>query len=90
VFMYTFTEREKLYRLFEELTGARFTTSYTRIGGVTRDVPGGLARPRERVLRSVPPDSRRGPRAPDPQQDLHGSHRRAWASSPRKMPSRTA
>lgn len=41
VFMYTFTEREKLYTLFEELTGARFTTSYTRIGGVSRDVPEG-------------------------------------------------
>jgi len=41
VFMYTFEEREKLYRLFEELTGARFTTSYTRIGGVARDVPEG-------------------------------------------------
>ena len=40
-FMYTFTEREKLYTLFEELTGARFTTSYTRIGGVARDVPAG-------------------------------------------------
>ena len=37
-FMYCFTEREKLFDLFEELTGARFTTSYTRIGGVTRDV----------------------------------------------------
>jgi len=41
VFLYSFTEREKLYRLFEELTGARFTTSYTRIGGVSRDVPEG-------------------------------------------------
>jgi len=41
VFMYTFTEREKLYKLIEELTGARFTTSYTRIGGVSRDVPEG-------------------------------------------------
>ncbi len=41
VFMYSFTEREKLYKLFEELTGARFTTSYTRIGGVSRDVPAG-------------------------------------------------
>jgi NADH-quinone oxidoreductase subunit D len=40
-FMYTFTEREKLYTLFEELTGARFTTSYTRIGGVARDIPDG-------------------------------------------------
>jgi NADH-quinone oxidoreductase subunit D len=41
VFLYTFGEREKLYRLFEELTGARFTTSYTRIGGLLRDVPPG-------------------------------------------------
>jgi NADH-quinone oxidoreductase subunit D len=41
VFMYSFTEREKLYKLFEELTGARFTTSYSRIGGVSRDVPEG-------------------------------------------------
>jgi len=41
VFLYTFTEREKLYTLFEELTGARFTTSYTRIGGVARDMPEG-------------------------------------------------
>src|SRR6266542_3897727 len=41
VLLYTLEEREKLYKLFEELTGARFTTSYTRIGGVTRDVPAG-------------------------------------------------
>jgi NADH-quinone oxidoreductase subunit D len=41
VFMYSFEEREKLYRLFEELTGARFTTSYARIGGSARDVPEG-------------------------------------------------
>ncbi len=37
VFLYTFTEREKIYNLCEQLTGARFTTSYTRIGGQTRD-----------------------------------------------------
>jgi len=41
VFLYSFTEREKLYKLFEELTGARFTTSYSRIGGLFRDVPEG-------------------------------------------------
>ena len=34
-------QREGLYKLFEELTGARFTTSYTRIGGVSRDLPEG-------------------------------------------------
>lgn len=37
VFLYTFTEREKIYNLCELLTGARFTTNYTRIGGQTRD-----------------------------------------------------
>nr|ANC58255.1 NADH-quinone oxidoreductase subunit D [Candidatus Methylacidiphilum infernorum] len=41
VFLYTFTEREKIYLLIEELTGARFTTSYTRIGGLARDLPPG-------------------------------------------------
>ena len=41
VFMYTFTEREKLYTLMEQLCGARFTTSYTRIGGLARDIPEG-------------------------------------------------
>lgn len=39
VFLYTFTEREKIYNLCELLTGARFTTSYTRVGGQTRDLP---------------------------------------------------
>ena len=41
VFLHTFTEREKIYNLCESLTGARFTTSYTRIGGVSRDLPPG-------------------------------------------------
>ena len=41
VFMYTFTEREKIYNLIEALTGARFTTTYTRIGGLSRDLPSG-------------------------------------------------
>ena len=39
VFLYTFEEREKIYDLCELLTGARFTTSYTRIGGQIRDLP---------------------------------------------------
>jgi len=41
IFLHTFTEREKMYNLFESLTGARFTTSYTRIGGLSRDIPPG-------------------------------------------------
>jgi len=42
VFLYTFTEREKIYNLCEQLTGARFTTSYTRVGGQLRDMPAGF------------------------------------------------
>lgn len=37
VFLYTFRERETLYDLFEEISGARFTVSYMRVGGVARD-----------------------------------------------------
>src|SRR5215210_3717811 len=39
VFLYTFQQREKIYNLIEILTGARFTTSYTRVGGQIRDLP---------------------------------------------------
>ena len=41
VFLLIFTEREKVYNLAESLSGARFTTTYTRIGGVMRDLPPG-------------------------------------------------
>ncbi|MDA0746338.1 MAG: NADH dehydrogenase (quinone) subunit D [bacterium] len=39
VFLYTFEQRERLYNIFEAVTGARLTTSYTRIGGLGWDVP---------------------------------------------------
>src|SRR5438093_5909943 len=39
VFLYTFTEREKLYDLFELFTVARFTTSYTLVCGQILDLP---------------------------------------------------
>jgi NADH-quinone oxidoreductase subunit D len=39
VFLYTFTQREKIYDLCEIISGARFTTSYTRVGGQIRDLP---------------------------------------------------
>lgn len=37
--LWTFIEREKLYDIFEAVTGARLTTSWTRIGGIFKDVP---------------------------------------------------
>ncbi|MFQ5877341.1 MAG: NADH dehydrogenase (quinone) subunit D [Acidobacteriota bacterium] len=41
VFFHTFREREAIYNLIESLTGARLTTSYTRVGGLVRDLPEG-------------------------------------------------
>ncbi|HET7233161.1 MAG TPA: NADH dehydrogenase (quinone) subunit D [Longimicrobium sp.] len=41
VFLYTFQQREKIYDLHERFTGARITTSSTRIGGMMADLPAG-------------------------------------------------
>lgn len=41
-FLWFFREREKIYTLIEHLSGARFTTSYTRVGGVAADMPEGF------------------------------------------------
>ena len=38
VFFHTFKDREWHYDLVEDLTGARMTTSFTRVGGVLHDV----------------------------------------------------
>jgi len=37
-FLYAFYQRERLYDIFETLCGARFTNSYTRVGGVMHDI----------------------------------------------------
>lgn len=55
VFLYTFTEREKINNLIEQLTGARFTTSYTRVGGQTHDLPEGYLDTVREFLRTFKP-----------------------------------
>ncbi len=55
VFLYTFTEREKIYNLCEQISGARFTTSYTRIGGMTRDLPDAFFPMVRKFLEEFPP-----------------------------------
>ncbi len=47
-FLYGFNAREAIYDLFEAICGHRFTTSYTRVGGLMQDMPPGWA---ERVKR---------------------------------------
>jgi NADH-quinone oxidoreductase subunit D len=37
-FLYAFHQREVIYDIFESLCGARFTNSYTRVGGVMHDI----------------------------------------------------
>ncbi|MFV1980250.1 MAG: NADH dehydrogenase (quinone) subunit D [Rhodothermia bacterium] len=38
VFLWTFKYREELYSIFDEIAGARFTVSHSRIGGLATDV----------------------------------------------------
>ena len=40
-FLWSFQERERIYNLQEAWTGARLTTSLTRVGGMMADVPDG-------------------------------------------------
>ncbi len=42
VFLYCYEEKEKVHNFYEKICGARFTSSYTRIGGMTRDFPEGF------------------------------------------------
>jgi NADH-quinone oxidoreductase subunit D len=37
-FLYAFNKREDIYDIFETLCGARFTNSYTRVGGLSQDI----------------------------------------------------
>jgi NADH-quinone oxidoreductase subunit D len=41
-FLWTFYERERIYNLQEMWTGARLTTSLTRVGGLMADIPDGF------------------------------------------------
>jgi NADH-quinone oxidoreductase subunit D len=43
-FLWAFNEREKIYNLQEAWTGARLTTSLTRVGGLMADIPEGWER----------------------------------------------
>ena len=53
-FVYAFNPREKLYDIFEAMCGARFTNSYTRVGGLMYDItPKAIEMIRE-FLRDLP------------------------------------
>ncbi|MCE9636910.1 MAG: NADH dehydrogenase (quinone) subunit D [Planctomycetes bacterium] len=54
VFLYCFRERESIYDFMEALTGARFTVSWTRVGGCARDVPPGWIEGVRRFVQGLP------------------------------------
>ena len=59
VFLWTFQGREDIYKIFDEVAGARFTVSHSRIGGIASDLtPAAIALLRDFVDRY--PDIIRG------------------------------
>ncbi|HEX2092687.1 MAG TPA: NADH-quinone oxidoreductase subunit D, partial [Longimicrobiaceae bacterium] len=54
VFLYTFQERERIYDLHEAFTGARITTSSTRIGGMMADLPAGWIEKLQEFVNTFP------------------------------------
>jgi NADH-quinone oxidoreductase subunit D len=53
-FLYAFNQREDLYRIFETLCGARFTTSYSRVGGLMYDATPEFIRQVREFIRNFP------------------------------------
>ena len=53
-FLYLFKEREAIYDLFELASGQRMHTSFTRIGGLMRDLPETFLPLLEQFLESMP------------------------------------
>ncbi|MBA7611441.1 MAG: NADH dehydrogenase (quinone) subunit D [Calditrichaeota bacterium] len=77
VFLYGFRLRERIYDLFELAYGARLTTSYTRVGGLMRDLPDAF----------VPAALELLDRAPDTFKEIDGllTHNRIWLDRTRDI-----
>jgi NADH-quinone oxidoreductase subunit D len=54
MFFYTFREREQILGMFDELCGARMTSSYMRVGGLARDIPADFLQRVSRFLDTMP------------------------------------
>jgi NADH-quinone oxidoreductase subunit D len=53
-FLYAFNPREQIYDICEALCGARFTNSYTRVGGLSNDISSKTIQMIRDFLREVP------------------------------------
>lgn len=54
VFLYCFRERENITDIYEQVSGARMTSNYFRVGGLSDDLPDGLDRTIREFVESMP------------------------------------
>lgn len=54
VFIYAFREREKIMELYEKLSGARMTSNYYRVGGLSSDVYAGFEKDVQEIIDTFP------------------------------------
>jgi len=54
VFWYCFREREKVLSIYDHVAGTRMTSSYFRVGGLSRDLPEGFLERCERFVDEMP------------------------------------
>ena len=73
-FMYAFNPREDIYDIFEALCGARFTNSYTRVGGLMYDASPKAIQMIRDFLSADPQQVSRHGAAVESQPHLHRPH----------------
>jgi NADH-quinone oxidoreductase subunit D len=54
VFWYSFREREKVLSIYDMVSGARMTSSYFRVGGLSMDIPQGFLERCEKFVDEMP------------------------------------
>jgi len=54
VFIYAFREREKIMELYEKISGARMTSNYFRVGGLSADVYPGFEKDVQEIVDTFP------------------------------------
>jgi NADH-quinone oxidoreductase subunit D len=54
VFIYAFREREKVMQLYEKISGARMTSNYFRVGGLSADVYAGFEKDVKEIIDTFP------------------------------------
>jgi len=54
VFIYCFRERERIMNFYEQLSGARMTSNYLRIGGLMADLPDGIEKEIREFVEEMP------------------------------------